>query len=397
MTGRASTAGRQRILVVDDTSANLQLLCDLFTSHGYTVHPASDGELALRFVQLTLPDLILLDIRMPGLDGFEVCRRLKADPRTRDIPVIFISMLEDERDKVKGFQAGGVDYVTKPFQPEEVLARVGTHLRLRDLTQHLETEIAESRRVAEALRETVTELENLSYTASHDLRAPLRAVHGFSQLLREKIGPSLSPDALRYVVIIQENVARMGLLLDSLLAFLHLGRQPLRKETVAPGELIAPLLEELRTGATAIRHVEVTVQPLPRCNADPALVRQVFANLLDNAFKYTRPRSEARITVGSAPAEVQGEVVYFVRDNGIGFDPRYAGKLFRVFHRLHRAEDFEGVGAGLAIVQRIVQRHGGRVWSESQLGKGATFYFSLEAAAAPQPQLAAAEEARGAR
>jgi DNA-binding response OmpR family regulator len=136
-----------RILVVDDTTANLQLLTNLLTSHGYTVHPASDGELALEFVRSTLPDLILLDIRMPGMDGYEVCRRLKADEKTRDVPIIFISALEEERDKVKGFQEGAVDYITKPFQPDEILARIRIHLHLRELTERLEQKVAELERM----------------------------------------------------------------------------------------------------------------------------------------------------------------------------------------------------------------------------------------------------------
>src|SRR5512136_261414 len=140
---REMKVGFNRLLVVDDTAANRQLLTNLLTEHGYTVHPASDGELALEFVRTTLPDLILLDIRMPGMDGYEVCCRLKADERTREVPVIFISILEDERDKVKGFREGGVDYITKPFQPEEVLARIQTHLSLRELTERLEHKVAE--------------------------------------------------------------------------------------------------------------------------------------------------------------------------------------------------------------------------------------------------------------
>jgi DNA-binding response OmpR family regulator len=143
MSKAMNNAGLHRILVVDDASANLLLLTNLLTGHGYTVHPASDGELALEFVQSILPDLILLDIRMPGMDGYEICRRLKADERTRSIPIIFISILEDEYDKVKGFQAGGVDYITKPFQPEEVLARVRTHLSLRELAENLEQKVIE--------------------------------------------------------------------------------------------------------------------------------------------------------------------------------------------------------------------------------------------------------------
>src|SRR5512136_2028979 len=157
---REMKVGFNRLLVVDDTAANRQLLTNLLTAHGYIVHPASDGELALEFVRTTLPDLILLDIRMPGMDGYEVCRRLKADERTREVPVIFISILEDERDKVTGFRAGGVDYITKPFQPEEVLARIQTHLRLKELTEELEQTVAartaelhaSERRLAEAQR-----------------------------------------------------------------------------------------------------------------------------------------------------------------------------------------------------------------------------------------------------
>src|SRR5512136_1942388 len=176
-------AGFNRILVVDDTAANRQLLTNLLTEHGYTVYPASDGELAMEFIRTTLPDLILLDIRMPGMDGYEVCRRLKAHERTRSIPIIFISILEDEREKVKGFQAGAVDYITKPFQPEEVLARIGTHLRLRELTEHLEhtvaartaalhaanaqlqIELAERQRAVEALKRERTLIANIMETS----------------------------------------------------------------------------------------------------------------------------------------------------------------------------------------------------------------------------------------
>lgn len=143
MHNEMNTPHLDKILIVDDTTANLQLLTNLLTAQGYTVYPASDGELALEFVRSTSPDLILLDIRLPGIDGFEVCRRLKGDERTRSIPIIFISALEDEHDKVKGFRAGAVDYVTKPFQSEEVLARVRNHLHLRELTEHLEHKVAE--------------------------------------------------------------------------------------------------------------------------------------------------------------------------------------------------------------------------------------------------------------
>jgi DNA-binding response OmpR family regulator len=189
MSNPLNPAHSDKILVVDDTPANLHLLTNLLKEHGYTVHPASDGELSLRFAQTTLPDLILLDIRMPGMDGYEVCRRLKAEERTASVPIIFISILEDERDKVKGFQMGAVDYITKPFQPEEVLARIKTHLRLRELTERLERavdertgeltdanqrlqqEIIERRKAEEELRKLNEELDRRVKERTQELEA----------------------------------------------------------------------------------------------------------------------------------------------------------------------------------------------------------------------------------
>jgi light-regulated signal transduction histidine kinase (bacteriophytochrome) len=174
----------------------------------------------------------------------------------------------------------------------------------------------------------------------------------------------------------------MGQLIDGLLAFSRLGRQNVTKQLVSPGRLIGPLVEQLRCEADPARNIEVTVQPLPLCRADPLLLRQVFLNLLSNAFKFTRSREPAMIEVGSLLGETSNEVIYYVKDNGVGFDMRYVSKLFGVFQRLHRAEEFEGTGVGLAIVHRIVQRHGGRVWAKSEPGQGATFYVALEGAAA---------------
>ncbi len=186
MTEPTNMATGGKILIVDDTGANLQLLTNLLREHGHTVHPASDGELALEIVQSQCPDLILLDIRMPGMDGYEVCRRLKADERTRGIPIIFISILEDERDKVKGFRAGGVDYITKPFQPEEVLARIQTHLRLRELTERLEQTVtartAELEAANRALETEVAERKRAE-EALHRLNRELRAISNCNQVL----------------------------------------------------------------------------------------------------------------------------------------------------------------------------------------------------------------------
>lgn len=218
------------------------------------------------------------------------------------------------------------------------------------------------------------ELEAFSYSVSHDLRAPLRAMDGFARLLEEDFGERIAPGAGRYVGLIQKNARQMGSLIDDLLAFSRLSRQPIKKSVVSPAELAQSAFERLEH-ERAGRQIEFVVSELPACSADPDLLRQVFINLISNAIKFTTERQPAQIQVGSCLAD--GRAAYFVKDNGVGFDMRYAGKLFGVFQRLHRAEDYGGTGVGLAIVERIVGRHGGRVWAESAPEQGATFYLSL--------------------
>jgi PAS domain S-box-containing protein len=226
----------------------------------------------------------------------------------------------------------------------------------------------------ELVQERTAELESFAYSVSHDLRAPLRAMDGFSRIALQEYASELPPDAQRYLHVVRDNVRHMSTLIDDLLSFSRLGRQDLRKQTVAPEELVRQVLEELRLEHKD-RQVEVTIGDLPVCRADPILLKQIYANLLSNAYKFTRKREIARIEVGCEQRDV--EQVYYVRDNGVGFDQRYAGNLFGVFQRLHRAEEYEGTGVGLAIVQRIVRRHGGDVWAQAAVDKGATFYFTL--------------------
>ena len=218
------------------------------------------------------------------------------------------------------------------------------------------------------------ELEAFSYSVSHDLRAPLRSMDGFSRILLEDHAPHLSEEAQRYLRLVRDSAIHMGRLIDDLLAFSHLGRQPLNKRTVSPANLVQEALEDLGKDQEG-RRIHLSVKDLPPCEADPALLKQVFMNLLSNAIKFTRTRDAAQIEVGSFDRE--GAPVYYVKDNGVGFDMQYAGKLFGVFQRLHRAEEFEGTGVGLAIVHLVVSRHGGRVWAEAASDKGATFYFTL--------------------
>ena len=244
---------------------------------------------------------------------------------------------------------------------------------IRQLNAELEVRVAERTAQLEAANK---ELEAFSYSVSHDLRAPLRAVDGFSQVLMEDFGPQLPEQGRHYLNTIRAGAQRMGSLIDDLLMFARLSRQPLRKRTVDTGTMVSEALEELASQRQD-RQMEMRISDLAPCEGDRALLKQVWVNLLSNALKYTRLREPAVVEIGCTAR--QGEaVVYFVRDNGTGFDMQYAHKLFGVFQRLHRAEDFEGTGVGLAIVQRVVQRHGGRIWAEAVVDQGATFYFTVE-------------------
>ena len=242
--------------------------------------------------------------------------------------------------------------------------------------RRLNEELEERVRVRTAQLEAANhELEAFSYSVSHDLRAPLRAIDGFSRLLSTEHADDLPPDAQRYLGLVTKSTEEMGSLIDGLLAFSRLGQQQLAKRSVDVETLARQVVAELDP-LQAGRAVEISIGALPAAEADTMLLKQVLVNLVSNALKFTREREEARIEVDSY--EDEGVPVYFVRDNGVGFDSRYAHKLFAVFQRLHRLDEFEGTGLGLALVARIVTRHGGRIWAEGHPGAGATFYFTLK-------------------
>jgi light-regulated signal transduction histidine kinase (bacteriophytochrome) len=246
--------------------------------------------------------------------------------------------------------------------------------RSEDRVNQLNNELAD--RIAE-LNAVNKELESFCYSISHDLRAPLRAIDGFSRILLKDHAAGLPEDVTGYLHDVRANALQMGHLIDDLLAFSRLSRQPLTKQPVSPARIVNECLVELQAERQG-RSVEIRVGELPECKADPALLKQVWINLLSNALKYTGKRESAVIEVGSRSGGGERAATYFVKDNGVGFDMKYAGKLFGVFQRLHRAEDYAGTGVGLAIVQRIIHRHGGRIWADARPDSGAAFYFTLD-------------------
>ena len=260
--------------------------------------------------------------------------------------------------------------VTKLEQKNAALVRA--QKEVRKLNAELEQRVIERTTQLEAANK---ELEAFSYSVSHDLRAPLRSIDGFSQALLEDHGSQLPDEGRRYLETIRAGAQQMGALIDDLLAFSRLNRAPLNKRKVDTGKLVRSVVDDLDL-RTENGHTEIHIGALPQSLGDPALLKHVWMNLLANAVKYSSKRQLAIVEVDSDSSN--GVCVFFVRDNGTGFDMRYADKLFGVFQRLHRAEDYEGTGVGLAIVQRIIHRHGGRVWAEAKEDRGATFYFTLE-------------------
>jgi PAS domain S-box-containing protein len=287
----------------------------------------------------------------------------------------------------------------------DITERVRVHEELQDLYERLRTANEDlERRVGERtrqlaaqteqLRQANAELEAFSYSVSHDLRAPLRAVDGFASVLASEHADALDEAGRRYLAKVRSGAQQMGQLIDGLLAFSRLQRQALTRQPVRLEALVADVWEELAVERGG-RRIELRVADLPPADGDPRLLRHVLANLLGNAVKYTRDRDDARVEV-TYRVESEGQVVYVVRDNGAGFDMRYADKLFKVFQRLHRAEDYEGTGIGLALTARIVHRHGGQIWADATPGEGAAFQFTIpdDCPADPAPRAASTEETR---
>lgn len=548
------------ILVVDDTPTNLEVLFNFLGNSGFKILIAEDGVSALQKASYASPDLILLDVVMPEMDGFETCRHLKENEDTRSIPVIFMTALTDTVDKVRGFELGAVDYITKPLQHEEVLARVKTHLRLQLLTQQLQTQNArleqeiQERKQAEAilqrqhqrsqlfaevtlkirqslqweeiLQTTVvevqrilqadrvlvyrlwpdgtgsgvaeavlpefsavmghtfpeevfppeyqalyqqgrvraisdvtiegcmadclttfvqqfqvkaklvvpiltqtrlwglliahqcsqprewteferdllhqlanqigialtqaqlleqemhqrqelirsnTELQQFAYVASHDLQEPLRMISSYLQLLERRYHNQLDENANDFIHFAVDGATRMQKLIQDLLAYSRIGTRAQPFEWVESAAALEQALKHLQL-TIAEQQAKVIYGPLPRLLADATQLTQLFQNLIGNAIKF---HGESSPLVHIQAEDRKGEWLFSITDNGIGIEPDYTGRIFTIFQRLHNRTEYPGTGIGLAICKKIVERHGGQIWVESELGQGSTFYFTL--------------------
>ena len=408
MNSHENTTPLADILIVDDEPNNLRVLFTILTDKGYDCRAVLNGDMALKAAFSAPPDLILLDIMMPDMDGYQVCQKLKIEPNLRDIPIIFVSAKYSESDKVKAFGAGAVDYITKPFQIEEVLARIENHLRLRKLQQELaqqnlllQAEISQRQAAEQALQEQNSllqrevrereraeaelakinldlarsngELEQFASIASHDLRSPLTTIKGYGQLFKMRHAQSLEAEGQRYIDRILDGCDRMLTLIDDLLQYSRLGKGGEQFSLVSSDEAVEEACQNLSLEINT-NHAEIIRGNLPVVMGDFPQLRQLFQNLIGNAIKY-RGEANPRVEV-TAIAETD-HYVFAIKDNGIGIEPEFFQKIFQMFKRLHGPSEYPGTGIGLAICQKIVELHGGRIWVESAPAQGSTFHFTI--------------------
>ncbi|MDY7021131.1 MAG: response regulator [Cyanobacteriota bacterium] len=373
------------ILIVDDQPTNLAVISETLTAVGYDVAIATSGERALKQLERRLPDLILLDIQMPIMDGFEVCQKLKANPHTCNVPVIFMTALSDVDHKIQGFELGAVDYITKPFHEQEVLARIKTHVQLKKMEVHLKAEV-------ERRQQTVRELENLTkrleisnqelqdfaYVSSHDLQEPLRKIQAFGDRLKSTCQDSLNDKGLDYLERMLNAASRAQILINDLLAFSRVTTKAKPFEAINLSQVLAGVLSDLEIRIEQTK-AKLEVDSLPVIEADALQMRQLLQNLISNALKFQaeghRPmiqiRSRQYLQNGQEWCEIQ------IVDNGIGFEEKYTDRIFQIFQRLHGRSTYQGTGIGLAICRKIAERHGGTLTAKSQPNQGATFIFTL--------------------
>lgn len=416
---------RANILLVDDREDKRLALETIMADLGQNIVQATSGRDALRHLLKQEFAVILLDVNMPQMDGFETALLIRQKKSLENVPIIFVSAVSDTETHVsRGYSLGAVDYILAPVIPEILRAKVAVFVELFKVTEKvrrqaedlkkahddlelrvsqrtqelaetnkaLQVEIAERKRAEESLRQWNSdleqrvadrtaelraankEMEDFTYSIAHDLRAPFRQIHGFTEILKEDFSGEMTPQARSYLDRIGNKSRDMGKMVEELLNLFGLAKQTVEFQNVDLNQVVEEVVAGM-TAETANRVIDWRIGKLPTARCNRGLIKQVFQNLLSNAVKYTRPKNPTIIEVGME--RHKGEQIIYVRDNGVGFDMTYVDRLFGVFQRLHRMEEFEGTGIGLALVSRIIRKHGGRVWAESELGQGATFRLTL--------------------
>ncbi|MFP4410372.1 sensor histidine kinase [Coleofasciculus sp.] len=398
------------VLIVDDQPNNLRLLSTTLTEAGYRVRNAISAKMALMGIEKALPQLILLDIMMPQMDGYELCQHLKSNERTQHIPVIFLSALDNEWDKVKAFDVGGTDYITKPFHVKEVLSRVNNQLTIVRQQQHIVEQNQQLQYQNQQLQQLNAELirsnqdlEEFARIASHDLRSPLQTMKAFGQLFCQKYQSLLDDKAAHYMNRILEAGDRMEQLIQDLLNYSRVETQGEEFEPTDCNQVVESVLANLDS-VIQQQDAVITCEHLPIVMADGIQLVQLFQNLISNALKFCSPEvapeikiaaelrqktsslsDESAMVLPSTPEPTQvNEWVFRIEDNGIGMEAAYFERIFKVFQRLHTNEEYPGTGIGLSICQKIVEHHGGQIWVESSPGVGTTFYFTIPALLTPE-------------
>jgi two-component system, sensor histidine kinase and response regulator len=380
---------RVNILLVDDQPANLLALEAMLQGLGQNLIKAESGREALKWLLTHEFAVILLDVKMPEMDGFETATLIHQRDKSRHTPIIFLTAAEtSEAQAVRGYAVGAVDYLVKPVVPEFVRSKVSVFVELakktellRRQTRLLQESEQEARELAAARADLVRdlehknrELESFSYAVSHDLRAPLRRIESFARALTESQADTLDATGVRFLDRIREASQQMSQLIDDVLHLSRLTRAELRDQELDLSAIVSMILDRFKE-AEPERPVEVKIRPGVTATGDAQLLQVALHNLLENAWKFTGKQPAARIEFGVT--NIASEPTFFVRDNGAGFDMSYVERLFGPFQRLHLTSEFPGTGIGLATVQRIIHRHGGRVWAEGTVGQGATFHFTI--------------------
>jgi signal transduction histidine kinase len=404
-----------KILIVDDDDNSRIYLERVLKHNGYEVDSASNGQIALEKVISSKPDMIISDILMPEMDGFELCRRIKTNEFFHHIPFIFYTATYvDEKDKKLAMSLGASRFLIKPIDLEKFLKTLEDvikehkldrlpipewptveiekldRMQLEAVTRKLDKKVRELEKYREHLEELVKqkteeltlkakeleaineELKAFVYSVSHELQAPLRAIDSYTEIFASDFGDKIGEEAKKICSLVRKNVIKMKSLIQGLLLLSRAGQAEINLQSIDMKKMVTNLCEEL---IAPEKKIDLHIEELCKANGDPILIRQVWTNLISNAIKFSSKREKPVISIGCE--ERDKTILFYVKDNGAGFDSRYANRLFKVFQRLHTEKEFEGVGAGLAIVKRIIQRHRGDVWAEGEKDKGATFYFTL--------------------